>query len=241
VSALRKADAIADDLLRRIVGGDLPVGSLLPKEAELAAGFGVNRSVVREAVKKLEVHRLVRPVRRRGTVVLDPHASLSPDVLKAMLLPREGRVDRAVFAALLEIRTQVDIHMVTLAAERRTPADLKRIAASVEVLEAARASPARFVAAAEDFVLAVALAAHNPVFTMLVHWHRHIFEGLEELFLLVRVPTDAHLAATRALLEGIRRKDVQRVRTITEKFHEWATPILLAAVGSGRERAPWLT
>jgi len=70
----RKADRVAHDLLRRIVSGELPVGSLLPREDELAARYQVNRSVIREAVKLLEVHRLVRPVRRRGTEVLSPLA-----------------------------------------------------------------------------------------------------------------------------------------------------------------------
>ena len=34
--AKRKADQVADDLLRRIVAGELTVGSLLPRENELA-------------------------------------------------------------------------------------------------------------------------------------------------------------------------------------------------------------
>lgn len=83
----RKADRVAQDLLRRIVAGEVEVGSLLPKEAELAEAHGVNRSVIREAIKLLEVHRLVRPIRRRGTEVLDPMASMSPEVLRAMLVP----------------------------------------------------------------------------------------------------------------------------------------------------------
>ena len=81
----RKADLVARDLMRRIVSGEVSVGSLLPKEEELAAGYRVNRSGVREAVKLLEVHRLVRPVRRRGTEVLSPLSSLSPEVLRALL------------------------------------------------------------------------------------------------------------------------------------------------------------
>ena len=77
-TGLRKADVVARDLLDRIVHGDPAPGAILPKEAEIAGEFGVNRSVVREAIKLLEVHRLVRPVRRRGTVVLDPFASTAP-------------------------------------------------------------------------------------------------------------------------------------------------------------------
>src|SRR5688572_19789978 len=117
--AARKADVVARDLMRRIVGGELPVGSLLPKEDELAARYRVNRSVIREAVKLLEVHRLVRPVRRRGTEVLSPLASLSPEVLRALLVPSPGRIDPRVLGGLLEIRAALDVEMSGRAAERR--------------------------------------------------------------------------------------------------------------------------
>ncbi|MCA9850550.1 MAG: FadR family transcriptional regulator, partial [Dehalococcoidia bacterium] len=109
---------VSRDLLEQIVRGDLAVGSLLPREAELAAAYGVNRSVVREAIKLLEVHRLVRPTRRLGTVVLDPMASLTPEVLRAMLVRRDAegaRVDVTVLAGLLEIRAGLDVQMAALA------------------------------------------------------------------------------------------------------------------------------
>ena len=99
----RKADKVADSLLRSIVSGEISIGSLLPKEAELAEHHGVNRSVIREAIKLLEVHRLVQPRRRRGTEVLDPMASLSPEVIEAMLAPEAGRLDPEVLADLLRV------------------------------------------------------------------------------------------------------------------------------------------
>ena len=55
----RKADSVARDLLRRITKGELQLGAVLPKEAELATDYGVNRGVIREAIKLLEVHRRV--------------------------------------------------------------------------------------------------------------------------------------------------------------------------------------
>jgi len=93
----RKADRVADAILDRVVSGSLPAGSILPKEDLLAEEFGVNRGVVREAIKLLEVHELVRPVRRLGTLVLDPHLSTSPAVLSAMLEPKPGTIDKQLF------------------------------------------------------------------------------------------------------------------------------------------------
>lgn len=63
---------LASDLRKRILGGEFEVGSVLPREGDLAAELGVNRSTVRAAYRKLREQRLVEPRRNRGTVVLDP-------------------------------------------------------------------------------------------------------------------------------------------------------------------------
>ena len=121
---MRKADTVADSLLRRIVSGELAPGTLLPREDEIARQHGVQRGVVREAMKLLEVHRLVRPIKRRGTEVLDPLASTSPEVLRAMLVPEPGRVDASVLSSVAEIRALLDGEIGALAAARRTDEDL---------------------------------------------------------------------------------------------------------------------
>ncbi|MDT4915284.1 MAG: hypothetical protein QOC66_4412, partial [Pseudonocardiales bacterium] len=56
----RLATAVVEDLVDRIVGGELPVGSALPTEPVLCEMFSVSRTVVREAVKSLEGMGLVR-------------------------------------------------------------------------------------------------------------------------------------------------------------------------------------
>lgn len=233
----RKADRVARDLLARIVSGELPVGSLLPKEDELAESFRVNRSVVREAIKLLEVHRLVRPVRRRGTEVLSPLASMSPEVLRAMLSPRAGVVDRNVLAGLLEIRASLDIQMVGLAAERRSKSDLAAMDAALERVGevlAERAGAAAYFAAADELSLAMARASKNPLFEMLSAWNRMVVSDLDELFVLVRVPGEPHRQALSLMIDRIRERDVEGARKLVRAFHDWATPRLLAAAAPPR-------
>src|SRR5688572_18206526 len=134
---MRKADTVADSLLRRIVSGELPAGTLLPREDEIARQHGVNRGVVREAMKLLEVHRLVRPTKRRGTEVHDRRASTSPEVLRAMLVTEPGRVDASVLACVAEIRAHLDGEIAALAAARRTDEDLAALEAGLSGLRAA--------------------------------------------------------------------------------------------------------
>ncbi|MEZ4219925.1 MAG: GntR family transcriptional regulator [Polyangiaceae bacterium] len=223
----RKADQVAGDLIGRIVRGELAVGTILPREEDLAADYGVNRSVVREAGKLLEVHRLVEPRRRRGTEVLDPMESSSPEVLTALLVDAEGNLDPEFLAEFLEIRALLDAELAALAAERHTPEDLSALRNIVERLQgAAPGSEAAFVAT-DDFGLALARASKNRVFIMLSHWHRQIAARLAPVLHTTR----QRAAATqgyRVLLAAIEGRDATTARQMVQQFHEWANQEILA-------------
>lgn len=60
---------VAADLRRNIQDGTYGPGSVLPKQEDIAAQYGVNIKTVRQAIRLLEAEGLVTPVRRRGTVV----------------------------------------------------------------------------------------------------------------------------------------------------------------------------
>lgn len=229
----RKADEVADDLLRRIVSGDIAVGSVLPREADLAESYGVGRSVVREANKLLEVHQLVRPTRRRGTVVLDPLCSVTPAVLRAMLFGAGGRVDRAMLGEFLEIRAELDEKMTRLCAERRTRPDLVAIERAIDLIERCEpGSSARFEAI-NQLGVAVAVATKNRIYVMLAHWHAQIVQDLEPLFAKVREPL-AEVRGQRLLLEAIQARDAELAGRLVAEFHRWANPRLLEAAKTPR-------
>ncbi len=224
----RKADRVADDLLKRIVRGELEVGQVLPREAELAEAHGVNRSVIREAIKLLEVHRLVRPVRRRGTEVLDPMRSVSPEVLRAMIAPSPGRVNREAFADFLEVRASLDLQMSSLAAQRRTEADLEALDGHVATLEALLHDRVAYFEAVDRFTLTLARAAHNRIFEMLVWWNQEVSRDLQDIFRTVRPASEPHLDGVRLLVGLVRRQEVEPIRSLVSAYHEWSIPRLMA-------------
>jgi GntR family transcriptional regulator len=47
-------ETIANDLLEGIRSGKYPAGSMLPTEAEIAAGYSVSRQTVRAAMARLQ-------------------------------------------------------------------------------------------------------------------------------------------------------------------------------------------
>ena len=232
---MRKADRVAEALLRRIAGGELAPGTILPREAELATAFEVNRSVIREAMKQLEAHGLVQPVKRRGTVVLDPLDSPSPDVLRAMLEPRPGAIDRGVLADLLEVRATLDEEMTALAAERRDEDDLVALEAIVARLAEALGDPERYAAAMDDFTLALARATKNRIYQILVRWHHRVRGEVPPLGMLIQLANEPHLSGVRFMLELIRERRSDDARAFVSAVHTWSTPRALAgaALASG--------
>ena len=220
---------MAGDLLRRIVAGDFAVGSLLPREAELAEAYQVNRSVVREAIKQLEVHRLVHPIKRRGTEVLDPLRSPSADVLAAMLEPRPGVVDRLALEELLEVRATLDAEMTGLAAERRDEDDLRALDGVLAALESSLGQPARYAAQMDELSLVLARATHNRIYQMMVHWHQRVRGESDPLQMLVRLANEAHLSGVAFLASLIRERRAEDARAFVTAVHAWINPRILAA------------
>jgi len=229
---LRKSDLVAEDLLHRIVGGEFPAGSLLPREDELAAEAGVNRSAVREAVKRLEAQRLVKPVRRRGTIVLDALASDSPDVVGALLVPRGKGVDRALLSELLVARREVDAALCSLAARKRRAKDLLVFDGLLGEMEVAIDRPREYGVLDDRLSLAIARASGNRVFEMLVRWHHRIYARAEEVLLIARLPAGDHLASARQIVAGIRARDCEGVRVMVEKSHDDSSRRILQALKS---------
>lgn len=123
------SDAVFEQLRSRIVRGEFEAGSSLPSERALCEALGVNRSSVREALRRLEQARLVS-VRHGGTSrVLDYRENAGLDLLAALLVTDDGEVDREVVRGVLEMRSAIAADAARLAAERKQPEAAERLAA----------------------------------------------------------------------------------------------------------------
>ena len=66
-------DRLASTIQARVLSGEIPTGSRLRQET-LASEFGVSRTPVREALRKLQAGGLVQLEPNRGAVVRGPSA-----------------------------------------------------------------------------------------------------------------------------------------------------------------------
>lgn len=102
----------------------------LPTERDMSAQFGVSRSVVREAAKRLELQGLLEIRQGSGMKVVDKlHKPLSSAV--HMLVPDE----RQRLVQLTEVRFALEPENARLAAERATASELKQLKAAHERLK----------------------------------------------------------------------------------------------------------
>jgi GntR family transcriptional regulator, transcriptional repressor for pyruvate dehydrogenase complex len=115
-------DTVFEQLTAEIVGGEYPVGSPIPSERELSKLLGVNRHVVREAVKRLEQVGLVRGMQGGRTTVLDFRLTAGLDVL-ALLAEHARELEPLLplLVAALEMRAGIGADLARLCAERGAP------------------------------------------------------------------------------------------------------------------------
>jgi len=156
---LRVCEAIRDRILRR----DLKAGQLLPTETELARQFEVNRSTVREALRKLESGGLLgrRAGGKRLYVTRPSPESVGGGLSQALALHEARVVD--VWEALQAVQPGI----ARAAALRRTTAALECLAASAQRFAARRADRALAVEDVAGFFSALGEASDNPVFVLL--------------------------------------------------------------------------
>jgi len=154
--------AVRDDLVDRVVGGEFPVGSSLPNEAELGRHYRASRTVIREALQSAEAMRLVRAQQGRGTIVrpLDEWDLVNPVVLAAMIHHDD---QFAILEDVVDMRRAHESQMAAHAAIRATPEDIARITTAYEATVAAANSndPEAHMAADTAFHDAVWCASGN--------------------------------------------------------------------------------
>ncbi|GJD61815.1 FadR/GntR family transcriptional regulator [Methylobacterium frigidaeris] len=207
---------VARALGTAIVAGRYPEGDVLPGEPVLLARFGVSRTVLREAMKTLSGKGMLEARTRVGTRVRERAAwnLFDRDVLAWTI---EGGIDRRFLRDLAEIRLAVEPAAASLAAERRTTADLDRLDASVAAMRAAPGLDPAFAEADLAFHLALADASGN----VFMHSVGAVTEAaLDVLFRLSR-PTDprAHAVSWRAhaaIAAAIRARDPAAAARATE-------------------------
>jgi DNA-binding FadR family transcriptional regulator len=154
--------ALVDSLGERIRDGRLAPGDKLPTEAEFMAEFGVSRTVVREALSKLQAAGQVATRHGVGTFVVGAGDGAAFRIDAQQLATLRDVV------ALLELRIGVESEAASLAARRRTPHNLAVMRDALDAVAAAVEQGQDSVAADFRFHSEIARATQNEHFANLL-------------------------------------------------------------------------
>lgn len=124
--AHKLAHELVEDLGGKIRSQALTPGDKLPTESEIMQAFGVSRTVVREALSKLQAAGLVETRHGIGTFVL------APRVGAAFTIEPVDVAAAVDVLAVLEFRISLETESAGLAAQRRTPAQLALMRAALD-------------------------------------------------------------------------------------------------------------
>jgi GntR family transcriptional regulator, transcriptional repressor for pyruvate dehydrogenase complex len=187
------AESVFKDLLAQIHEGRLAVGEKLPSEAALAQGYGVSRSVIREALRSCAALGLTVSRTGKGTFVV------SQRVAEDLALGTYSARD------LHEARPHIEVPAAGLAARRRTEEDV-RFLQDVVAAMAAEDDPQAWVELDTSFHAAVARISHNRVFEKVIADIRealfHQSETLNVVAARQKRSDEEHLRIFHAIRDG---------------------------------------
>jgi GntR family transcriptional regulator, transcriptional repressor for pyruvate dehydrogenase complex len=157
------SEEIANQLARMLFRKELPPGSKLPPERELATQFGVARNVVREAIKRLEATGAVRSWQGSGVYVQDIEFLRGISIFETLMRNDDGSVNVGFLRDVLEFRGYFMRLVVRLAAARRSDEELDAIKRFAKEWEAARGDRERQAEITHEIYRTCVAATHNGV------------------------------------------------------------------------------
>jgi GntR family transcriptional repressor for pyruvate dehydrogenase complex len=220
-------DEAIDRIQQMISSGKLLPGQRLPSEKQLSEELGLSRNSLREAVKALELIRVLDVRRGDGTYVTSLEPSL---LLEAVTFVTDLHTDDSLLG-LLEARRVLEPASAELAAARATSEQID----ALEVLahEMGRLGEEELVAHDLAFHSAIAECAGNPYLKGLIDalsgktvrvrmWRALTQEGA------VRHTLDEH----EAIVEAIRRRDPQLAHALVLAHIEGVERWLRRSIGT---------
>ena len=197
----------------------LAVGSKLPTEREMCESFGVSRTALREALRRLSARGLISIQKGSGMYVSDINIE---DAIDTLNLYYDLKFDKNLLSQIIEVRYMFEPEIAMLAAVNRTNKDLQEL--SRNLLEFENCDPDNTQKEADldnSFHLTITKATLNPIlqitmepiYSLLPRMRNYIYGNIDG----EKIHT---LKAHRSILEAIRKQDGTRAQLIMREHLE---------------------
>jgi len=229
LASTRRVDGVVDRLRSHILTGAYPAGSRLPNERELAEALSVNRSSVREALKRLEFLELIEVRHGQGSFVREISGSSALQVIEALLRDRRT-ITRELLRQLLEFRRHITIHVFELAAVNHTTEQLERARALIDREQ--RSAGDAEAALKIDLKLNALLgeATGNLMYQLLTNLFTKLIERLGPLYYNDQRSHQRSQDTHRRLLSALEQRDPDAARRILTIMLDYSEGSILTQV-----------
>lgn len=192
---------IADQMEREIVGGGLE-GGKLPSEQSLAEGYGVSRTIVREAMKLLSARGLVHSSAGSGARITKPEAQDVSDVMSRII-----RMDAIGYYSAFEVRGILEKAAVKRAAVHASPERLNEMESVLARLKDRNLSGEERLELDFSFHLLIARSSGNSLLAMLVEVMANIIKESMLAGILIQGGIDDAIIRHQRILDALRTGD----------------------------------
>ena len=224
------SDAVFEQLREQILRGERRPGSSLPAERALCDALGVNRSAVREALRRLEQAGLVVVRQGGASRVRDFRDSTSLDLLATLLVAPDGRFDARVVRSILEMRSALGPDVARLAAMRGGPACAERLAAPVAAMRLARGDPERLQTLATDWWSELVDGSDNVAYRLAFNALHATYDRVRALLARAMEAEIGDPAPYAAISEAVRRQKSEEAATLARDLLAKGRDGVLAAL-----------
>lgn len=205
----RISDEVVVQLTHLILDGSFPVNRKLPPERELARQLSINRTSLREALRRLETMGLIKVRPGDGIFVQDPSTHSGIEFVQFLLSSGIG-LDKRLIMDMAEIRKIFATAMIELACERINNDSLSALQEIVDRFPR-EATPERLSGELDfAFFREIAQATQNKVFIYILNTIKDLMQKMSGVFYQVEDGPEVAANLYRGLVDAIRARDKQR-------------------------------
>ncbi len=158
---------------QKILSGDLPIGSRLPTERELAEEMGVSRQVINSGITDLERNGFIRIVPRHGTYVADFRREGGISTLSAIMDYTGDSIREEEIRSILEVRWGLESMTLRNAIGNASDEDIRLLEKPLEDIRRAE-TPEEAAEAAFSFHHTMATIGSNTVLPLIYVSFRNV-------------------------------------------------------------------
>ena len=197
----------------------LTAGSKLPTEREMCESFGVSRTALREALRRLNARGLISIQKGSGMYVSEMNIQ---DAIDTLNLYYDLKFDKHLLEQIIEVRAIFEPQIAKLAAQNRTPGDMEELEKLLKDFASCDPDNTQLEADLDNrFHLAIAKAARNPIiqitmepiYSLLPRMRNYIYGNIEG-------EKEHTLKFHQALVEALKNQDEERAQDVMKSHLE---------------------